>query len=157
MTWRGDGRDAWRGRQYNIWMACACQATALDSCGVQASQEREAADIPHGCLSIQSLLSFAPPKLHEKLQRKPSRMTRLRTGMRPCPSRSTDFAEFLDPVLPSYQPLSLVVDGARAGEYFLTNALSESQHRIRMFSTPWSIVNASEDHTRGWSKCRPRA
>jgi hypothetical protein len=75
-------------------MACACQAAALDSCGVQASQEREAADIPHGCLSIQSLLSFAPQNLHEKAAEKAFRMTRLRTGLGPCPSRSTDLQSF---------------------------------------------------------------
>jgi len=35
-------------------------------CGVQTSQEIGAADIPHGRLSIQSLIVFAPQELHEK-------------------------------------------------------------------------------------------
>lgn len=113
------------------------KATALDSCGVQASQEREAADIPHGCLSIQSLLS-----LHRKSSTKSCRESLLNDstayGHGILTEQIYGFAEFLGPVLPSYQPLSLVVDGleniSSPTPYRNPSAESECSPRLGRYS-----------------------
>jgi hypothetical protein len=72
---------------------------------------------------------------------------RPRMCMGPRPSRSTDLQKFLNPVLPSYQPLHWSTTSL--GSLYSSTPQNPSTER-KMFPMPWSIIlNASKDQTQG--------
>jgi hypothetical protein len=95
-------------------------------------------------------------KAPRKAAEKALRMTRLRTGMRACPSRSTDLQSFWVLSSRPTNHFHLSWTGWRIFPHQRPIGIPAPNQNV-LHALVDTVMNASEDHTRGWSKCRPRA